>query len=289
MKKIFVLISFLFFNSLSFADVNKVIIPFSPGGGSHIMFTHLQQYALEKRNITLTPVFLPGADTVIGMNSLAESKPNGLTLGFVTIAALATYKIKEPNYEFDYISMSGKTVMAVVASKQSGITNIVDLEQAIKNPNKETNFGYGSPSQKYSLIQLFDKNNSNPRNLIPYKGAAQLTNDLVGGHIDIAIVPWSVVQSQVESGKLVLIAGTSPEHKTNLYKRYKNWESIDGFAIVFPKDIPPIVHSQWEILMNEYLSDPQTIDDFKKLSIESIKFGPAVLSQHVNQAIKQIK
>jgi tripartite-type tricarboxylate transporter receptor subunit TctC len=289
MKKLLIFISLLTSITI-FAQPIKVIIPFPPGGGTDIAFKHFQKYAEETHGITIVPTYKPGADSLIGLGAIAESKPDSMTLGFVTVAGLATYKSKYPDYQFAYVSMISKSTMAVITHPNSGIKTINDLESEIKASKITKSFAFGAPAQKIALSQLFSHNKTPPPDFIPYKGASPLLNDLLGGHVDVAVVPLNIVKSQIDSKKIVLIATTaSITGTTNLYKRYPNWESNDGFVIVLPNNVNTEVYTFWSNLTQKYLTNPLTLEYFTKEHLEPVTFGPAVVKTHVDAASKNIK
>lgn len=72
-------------------EVVKAVIPFSPGGGVDQAFRHFQKYA-DARGINFVAIYKAGADGLIGSTEVAEAKPDGLTLGFGTVATVAVHK-----------------------------------------------------------------------------------------------------------------------------------------------------------------------------------------------------
>jgi tripartite-type tricarboxylate transporter receptor subunit TctC len=289
MKKLLICISLLTSITI-FAQPMKVIIPFPPGGGTDIAFKHFQKYAEETHGITIVPTYKPGADSLIGLGAIAESKPDSMTLGFATVAGLATYKSKYPDYQFAYVSMISKSTMAVITHPNSGIKTINDLESEIKASKITKSFAFGAPAQKIALSQLFLHNKTPSPDFIPYKGANPLINDMLGGHIDVAVVPLNVVKSQIDSKKIVLVATTAKINSvTNLYKRYPNWESNDGFAVVFPNNVNTEVYTFWSNLTQKYLTNPLTLEYFTTEHLEPTTFGPATVKANVDSAVKNIK
>jgi len=286
MKKLLAFL-FLLISVSSFAQTVKVVIPFPPGGGTDTAFKHYQKYVGEKHNITLVPVYKPGAESLIGLTELAESPGDGSVIGIATIAGLATHRLKNPDYQFDYISLLGKTTMAVVASTNSGLRTLTDLEKEIKNNPTRKNYGYGAPAQKVALVQLFTSNNTTVPTLVPYKGAAPLINDLLGGHIDVAIVPLSTVKSQIDSGKLTLIASTSKQYGTYLKQRYTHWESHEGFVLTLPKNSDRIAVQRWVDITKGYLSDNDTEKYWADKFLEGSSFGANFVKADVDSAMKQ--
>lgn len=243
--------------SLSAHANTKVIIPFSPGGGTDAAFKHFQNYINEKYQLNLIPLYKPGAETFIGMNELSKATDN--TIGITTIASLEHFQNKNKNYKFIVVGSLGTSIMSLVASNKSGFKTLTELEISLSRKN-QINIGFGSPAQKKSLVLLINNNQSTVDNLIPYKGTGPLINDLIGGHIDIAFVPLSTVFSHIQNKNLILLASTSNDYKVNLLNHYKNWQINEGFILVLPENSNLENVKFWQNILINYSSDSQTIE-----------------------------
>ncbi len=288
------------FNTYAFDAKSKpiqVVIPFAPGGGVDQTFRHMQKYA-ETKGITMVPVYKAGADGLIGMNEIASMPKDGYHLSVGTAATVAVQRIKSPEQQLELVTAIKNSIMALVVSNASGIVSISDLENKIKNKNK-INFGFGAPGQKMildQLIEIVDKTHS--PNMVPYKGGAPVVADLVGGHIDVAFVPFSIVKSHLDAGSIKLIAVSSRskpegfENTVSLASRYKNWENSDAFAFLMPAGSDKVAVGFWSLFVKEYMNNPDTQKHFIKEFTEISPFGSATLSNYVNdvkQALEKLK
>lgn len=287
--KIILSLLLLLFTNISYSNTFKVIIPFTPGGGTDFIFKHLQQYVKDTHHINLVPIYKPGAEGTIGLVSLSETNDDESIIGLATISSIVAYKNKFPNSNFAYISLLGKTSMALVSSNKSGITNFNELESEIKTGSNKRNFGYGSPAQKLLLTQLFLLNNNKISNFIPYKGSSPLINDLIGGHIDVAFLPLLTVKNHSDSKKLMILANTLDDTTVNLNKRYPKWISTEGFVILLPNNVNNAVLTKWSQIIKSYIENKETVLFFKNNFIEETKFGKDEIEKSINNIQKFIK
>lgn len=273
-------------------DSIKVIIPFAPGGGTDIVFRHLQKYA-EQQNINMVAIYKPGAEGLIGMTELANTTDNN-TILIGTVATHATYLIKNPEYKFEIVSGLRESVFAFVVSTNSKVNTLDELEVATKE--NKVNFAYGAPAQKLIIDQFISyiKPNTLPT-MVPYKGAGPAIQDVLGGHVDVAVVPMFVIKSQIESNKLKVLAVTAkkswPEISNfpNLNKKYKNWESYDGFILTLPKNSSKETIEFWRTFIRKYLQDPNTQKDFINDLTEPVEFGTESVTRIIDNTLRKMR
>lgn len=270
----------------------KAVIPFAPGGGVDLAFRHFQKYA-EDRGVNIISVYKPGGEGIIGATEVAESKGDGLTIGFGTVATAAVHKIKHPDYNFDLVTVIRGSIMTMATHANSGVNNLEDLERLVRDPNHKKTFGYGSPSQKAIWEQYFTlARASHTPTLVPYKGGAPAMQDAMGGHVDFVVVPYSIARTNIEAGKLKMLS-VSIRHPwkevstwPNLNKKYPNWQNEDGFMVSLPQGTNPEAVKFWRDFLNKYMSDPQVRQDFIREFTEVEPFGPEYAQQRIALAVK---
>lgn len=269
----------------------KAIIPFPPGGGVDMAFKRFQKYA-DSQGITIVPIYRAGAEGLIGMTEGSEAKPDGLTLIFGTVTAAATHKIKNPDYNFEYITVLHSAIMAIATHPNNPIDNIDDLEKELNNPQTKKTFAYGSLSQKNIWEQYFQfaKIKTTPT-LVPYKGTAPAVQDALGGHIDYVVVPYITLKSNIESGKLKLVAITSQNSwrelkVTNLSKKYSGWENEAGFLVSLPQHTNSNAISFWKNFVHTYLNDKNIQKEIVQEFSDLEPFGYDYANKKVLQAVK---
>ncbi|NBO28114.1 MAG: hypothetical protein EBV10_02575 [Synechococcaceae bacterium WB6_1A_059] len=299
MKKISLLIVFLilsFTNVYAFSVGNKpvqVIIPFAPGGGVDQTFKHFQKYA-ESKGVVLVAVYKPGGDGVIGMAEIAQRPKDGLHISIGTAGTIAIQKIKNPNLDVDVVSSIRNSMMVFVSSEKSGINSLADLEKKLK-ANEKISLAFGAPGQKMLLDQLVENiDNKIVPTMVPYKGGGPVINDLRGNHIDVGVLPLSIVKQHIDSGHLKAIAISSKVKPTDLSKvislpeKYTSWSNDDSFMFILPKNVSSDVYMFWENFLKEYMQDKNNIEAFTREFTELSVFGKQAAEKSVENVKNQL-
>ena len=263
----------------------NVIIPFAPGGGVDQSFRHLQKYALA-RGITLVAIYRPGADGLIAMRELANMPKDGFNISVTTAGVLAYHELKDTDRCCTTITGIQDSIGAFVVNANSPIKTLDDLEKAVKQ-GTDIKFGYGAPGQRMMLDQFFEfaKPTKDPL-LVPYKGGGPVINDLLGGHIDVAQVPMTIVKTHIDAGKLRLIATTRSRIEGYasvpvIEDKYPKWKDLDGFAVVAPLGSDSEAVKFWTTFLKEYTSNKQVQQDFAKDFTISATFGVKSISDTI--------
>jgi len=284
MKKIITFLFLILIAQLSLANSITAIQTLSPGGGLDAAMLHLQKYLQEKKNMKIVFSYKPGGDSLVGLRELNNSPKNGSVIGFTTISGLSV--AVNSGLEFEYVSATRKYAQVLIAKND---INVSDYNDLLKKINQGINFNYGSsgPAQvlQYEQIIQFGKLQYKP-NLIPYKGAGQLINDLLGGHLDLAMIPINVAKEHINSGKIKILALSMPvdDYKNIpvLSKLYPKWKDIGGYGIVFPYGTDQKIVNEWRLLIKEYLEDPRTIKDFINDDSEAYPSGEKFLKNFID-------
>jgi len=172
------------------ADV-RVIIPKGAGGGTDISTRGLLQY-LSKQipGINFVPTNKPDGGGVTGMVETANAKPDGYTLGMVTVElAMFPHQGKSPvTFEnFDSIAAPIAAPAATHFTLQSSPINTLDefVAYAKENPNTVTVGNSGMGAIWHIAAMKFEEAFGVSLKHIPYpNGTADIVAALLGGHID---------------------------------------------------------------------------------------------------------
>jgi tripartite-type tricarboxylate transporter receptor subunit TctC len=126
------------------------IVATSPGGGydtyGRLIARFMAKYMPDTKIIVKN---IPGAGHVVGTNTIAAAKPDGLTIGTFNTGLIYLQLLKDPGIRFDLAKMSwiGKAATdtrVLVLSKKSGIKSVEDLFDASKPKVKLFAAGVGS-------------------------------------------------------------------------------------------------------------------------------------------------
>lgn len=190
----------------------RMVLPFSAGGSADIS-TRIFAAGLGRqlgRNVIVDN--RPGAGGLLGSDMVAKSAPDGYTIlvagnGYVTLPLLRT---RMPYAEGDLIPVSSlNTTPSVLMANASGAKSLKDL-QVLGRSRNNLNFGTaGLGSTGHFVAEMVRDALGVPVTVVHYKSAAEVTNALMGGQIDVASEAAVAAQAYVRSGRLNALGVTS--------------------------------------------------------------------------------
>ncbi len=231
----------------------KMIVPFPPGGPTDTLGRLI---ALKLQEMWGQPVIIDykaGAGTVIGVDYVAKSAPDGYTIGMINSAfAVNPSLYKSLPYDsvkdIEPISLIANLQLAIVAQPNAPFDTLAEMiAYAKKNPDK---LSYGTPgtgSTTHLGTELLKKSANFQITHIPYKGSAQAHGELLGGRLDVVVDPFLSVSPYVKAGKMKVIA-TMGDKKIKGFNYPLVQDVIPGFNVnallgfIAPKGTPaPVV------------------------------------------------
>src|SRR5580693_3481537 len=195
-----------------------MIVAFAPGGTAdftaRIIADKMQHFlgqpiAVENK---------PGANGAIGAEYVAKSDPDGYTLFFTTVGAVAINPALRPDLPYDPLkdfAAVGKAAVnstILVVNADMKINSARELaELAKKKPGSITIGITGRGAISDLGRQLFEDAAGITLQAVPYRGAAPAITDMLAGHLDGLFGDVPTIMGQVQAGKLKALAATSTE------------------------------------------------------------------------------
>jgi tripartite-type tricarboxylate transporter receptor subunit TctC len=201
----------------------KMVVGFSPGGGTDILARIVAQKLAEAWGQSVVVENRPGASATIGAAVVAKAPPDGYTLamGQLTPNAIAPALFKDLSYDatrdFVPIILVGTSPNVLVVNPAVPAKAIAELiAHAKSNPGKLTYASSGAGSLQHIAAELF-KSSANVQIVhVPFKGSGQAVIDLMSGQVDMNFDSIPAVIQHVKSGKLRAIAVTSAKRASGL-------------------------------------------------------------------------
>ena len=113
---------------------------------------------------------------------------------------------------------------------------------------------------------------------IPYKGAAQGINDVIGGQVQLYMSSVPTLLGHIKNGKLRALAVTAakrtddlPQTPTVAESGYKGFEAVTWFGLLGPAKLPAAVVTTANAELNKALNSP---DLRKKLEDQGLNVTP---------------
>ena len=194
----------------------QLIVGFPPGGGVDIVARQLAETLSDSLGQRVVVENRAGAAGNIAMEYVARAKPDGYTLLMGNLGMLTANPVLYPKLSFDASKDFAPVARVVVTPLLAAIPvnlpaqNVQQLIAMAKAKPNEMSFGSGGNGNINHLAgELLKLQTGTQIKHVPYKGSAQALTDLMGGHIQLVIDGFNVVQPSVASGKERAIAITS--------------------------------------------------------------------------------
>jgi len=232
----------------------EVIVNFSPGGTNDIGTRILANDLSKELGVPISIQYKAGAGGVIGASYVSTSKPDGYT--FVSTASgpiiAAPFLEKEPPYnslkDFTPIAsyvVNPNTLSSNSSSKLTSFDTVIKL--AKEKPGALTCVTSGVGTTSHFMIEVL-KTYGVDITHVPAKGGGASLPNILGGHVDLAILLYAQILPQVKSGALKILATTNkiiqePGIPTFTEKGYPEIESLGVWqGFLGPPNLPkPIV------------------------------------------------
>ena len=195
----------------------RMVVPYTPGGYTDLMARLVGQKVADALGATIVFENKPGANAIIGTDTVAKAAPDGYTFGTV-IAAHSVNPTLNPKLPYDtlkdltYVSLMSTAPLIMIAHPSLPANNVKELIALAKSKPGELNFASsGIGAAAHLTMEMFKSRTGINMQHIPYKGTAGALQDLVGGQINVMFDIIGPLMPQVKSGNAKAIAVTARE------------------------------------------------------------------------------
>jgi tripartite-type tricarboxylate transporter receptor subunit TctC len=168
----------------------SVVVPFPAGGPSDVLARLVSAEIGRVTGQTVIVENRAGAGGNIGGNYVAKADPDGYTLLFATPGPAANNKLMyksmpyDPETDLTQIAHVANSPMIIVGNPKVPAKNMKELVAYAKaNPGKVTSGHPGNGTLGHIATALLAKQTGITLTLVPYKGTAPLTTDVLGGQV----------------------------------------------------------------------------------------------------------
>jgi tripartite-type tricarboxylate transporter receptor subunit TctC len=210
-----------------------------------------------------------GAGGTIGVGRVARAAPDGYTIGIgqwgTNVATGAIYPLQfDLLNDFEPIALIATQPFLIVGKKATPANDLKEFIAYLKaNEGKisQGNSGIGTPSHVGGL--LFQKAIGATFTMVPYRGAGQSLQDLVGGNLDVMLDTPALSLPQVRGGmiKAYAVAAktrlvTAPEIPTTDEAGLPGFYFSFWHALWAPKGTPKEIIAKLNDAVVKTLADP---------------------------------
>ncbi len=219
----------------------RVIVPFSPGGGSDVLARLLAPWLSDRLGQPVVVDNRPAASGVLGADLVAKATPDGYTLLLVfsthaVSAQLFTRLPFDPIRDFAPITQVISAPTGMMLNPTVPAKTVKEfIAHARANPGK-LNFGSSGPGSSPHLnTELFMSMAGVQMAHIPYKGVAQVVTALLGNEVQFSFANLFSTEGHWKAGRLRLLAHSGA----------KRLEAMPDVATIAESGVPGFEAYSW--------------------------------------------
>jgi tripartite-type tricarboxylate transporter receptor subunit TctC len=276
-----------------------MIVAFAPGGTAD--FT-ARIIADKMQRVLGQPIAIenkPGANGAIGAEYVARSDPDGYTLFFTTVGAVAINPALRPDLPYDPLkdfAAVGKAAVnstILVVNAAMPVNSARDLVALAKRKPNSITIGITGRGAISDLgRQLFEDAAGIKLQGVPYRGAAPALTDMLAGHLDGLFGDVPTIMAQVKAGKLKALAATSsersdifPDVPTFVEQGFADVVGDNWDAVLAPAATPAPIIAKLNAALVVAVNDPEVRTRLHNAGTTPAPSSPEAFDQYLRAEI----
>ena len=278
----------------------RIVVPFAAGGVADSTSRIVADKLSEKLGQRFYVENQPGAGGIIAARQALSAAADGYTLILLTNGTAVSVSLFEklpfdPVKDFTPVSSLGYFDFAFVTSTASGFKTLGDFIAAAKAKPGALNVGTINVGSTQNLsAELFKTAAGIDFALIPFRGNHDAEVALLQGNVSLVIDSYSVLQGNIDSGKLRALASSGAsrsESTTNLPTAQESgvagYDVVSWNAFFARAGTPPDIVKTLNSALQEVLADPELKKKMLTLGIEAKASTPEAIEDRLKSDIEK--
>jgi tripartite-type tricarboxylate transporter receptor subunit TctC len=244
----------------------ELVVGFAAGGGTDLTIRTFARFLEPRLGGPVVVINRPGAGGEVMMASVARARPDGHTLGVVTMPGLLTIPIERTAQfrleDFAAVALIATDPNAMTVHTQSPHRTIQDLIEAARREPGRLNFATsGVGSDDHLQLVLLQQAAGIRMTHVTYPGSAQVRSALLSRQVDVVGLNVGEVMGAPENTRMLVQAGPTrsrfaPEVPTFRELGYPV-EMASDRGLVAPAGTPPAVLAHLREAVGAAARDPE--------------------------------
>jgi tripartite-type tricarboxylate transporter receptor subunit TctC len=261
---------------------------FPPGGNADLLCRILADALVSEIGQKVIVDSKTGASGFIANETVANSPPDGRTIGLAAMAAMCVSPVmpgqKLPiNVDTDLTPIASIVGVynILVFGKHVKFRTVPELiEAAKKDPGKISYASAGNGTSQHLAGELFKKMADVNLLHVPYRGGAPAIQDIVAGNCDVMFGNMPEFLGQISGGNLIPIAFGSPRQSpmfANLpliSQWLPGYEVVNWFAVFGPRGLPADLTALWNKALRGAVAKPDVQKRFVENGMDTVIGSP---------------
>jgi len=229
----------------------KVIVPFTPGGTTDAIARDIGRKLTEYWGQAVIVDNKPGAAGWVGITQVAKAPADGYTIGLtisniIYARSLYTKLPFDVQRDFEPVSMLSRSAIGLAVATSFPANTLDEFVALVrKNPGRYSYGSFGQGTSAHIFGEALNLHGKLDLAHVPYKGAAPIVNDLLGGQVASAFIDTATLRPLLQAGKVKVLAvsgtqrvGVMPTVPTFLEQGWKGFEPVGFFMVLAPAGTP---------------------------------------------------
>lgn len=265
----------------------RIITPYQAGGITDMAARLISQRLQDEWKQPVVIENRPGAGGTLAVRAAAEADPDGYTWLMTTTSEFTINPsvYKQIPYElardFNPITMIAESPLAIVAPPQSPFSSTSELAAFLKQQTAPLQYASpGNGSLNHLLAEWLADSLNAKFQQITYKGGAPATTAVISGEVQLGVLSLAVSRSQAESGKLKIVAISSPQRSQlapalpTLKESNIPISATIWVGLFTPKNVPAAINEKIHAMVVKILDEAPVRASFLAQGTE-VKFMPS--------------
>jgi tripartite-type tricarboxylate transporter receptor subunit TctC len=279
----------------------RFLVPSAPGGTPDIIARVIGGELTKQMGQQVVVDTRPGAGGVIGMQMLAKAPPDGYTIGYGPVSAVAVIPNLYPKLPYDSEKdfqavtqlVFGLHILTVTPSLPvRSVQELIDYAKS--NPGKLSYGSSGSGSTQHVGMELFKLMSGTQMVHVPYKAIQQAITEVIGGRVHVVFDNLASMGPHVRAGRVRALGVTSakrspafPELPTISEAGLTGFEVTTWSGVIVPAGVSKAIVVRLNAEINKALASPAMKENIGMLGYELVGGTPEQFTQFVKKEVSK--
>jgi tripartite-type tricarboxylate transporter receptor subunit TctC len=266
----------------------RFVVPVAPGGATDATARILKEPISKALGVPIMVENKPGGAGVIATEWVVHSPPDGYTFAIVYTSHAGNPALLE-SVPYDSIkditpvAFVWRAYLAFAVNKDVPINNLAELIARAKAEPGKLSFATGGVGQASHFAGArLEQVAGIKLTHVPYRGAGPALLDVLGRHVPILVSNISVAAPEAASGRLRLLAVTSPERSpmfpevpTIAESGFPGYQISEWFGFIGPAGLPDDIVNRMNKAINDAARTPEVVAMFNTMGLVVTLTTPA--------------
>ena len=277
----------------------RILVPFPAGGPADVIMRILADRLSLRWGKPVIVENRPGAATIVSTTALANSQPDGHTLGDATQFHVINPALNrslpfDTAKDFAGVSMVVLQSIVLVAHPSFPANTLAELIALAKSKPDQLNFASSGPRGVGHLAGEMLKHVAGIQmQHINYQGSGPALTDVLAGRVPIMFDIWHSVKQHVTDGKIKVVAFTGLQRQKDAPQYPTVAETFPGFdatsfqAIITRAGLPAPVLDKLSVDIRAVVASPEFHERTRRLGVEPHGSTPAETDRYLHNEIRK--